>query len=959
MKLTILFLVLIFSEYLHCRKPKEKPLNQKFKNRGKQRKDHWSVDKYLLNHAKNSSMPQRPSHYKPSSTRHEQNIFDTSHRFDYKCVQRKQCLFGSSETTQDVIDSMYRNCFCDELCTAYDDCCSDFVKSQGFVRKLDSNLVSCLSLNINFTSPSLYPQNHHINFEKLSIKLVKRCPRSYHDNFIRSQCYKNNDGFRRIPVNGKYSKILYQNYYCAVCNGDTEVIFWSVERKFTANLQSLSGIGYVDKLSSDTSEDFLKLEHVHGMPPRYCEKDLISKCADWWESASDYQRCLAPNSTSYIYAVLRDKLQVYRNVHCAACNGIASDLFDECPDKEGRSSSYTSNFAENYQNPSFRILIDINTEEGLIKKKYENGEEEILKKIPLKHCQVGSVFNPFQWTCKQIFCRKNYHLTKNGCQTLNGSAVEKISSKNNLSKAFPSISKSDDSRNEIIDDLTVVQTTVDPLVLTKLQRKIFYDIPLNCSEQRFYNGSQIQFLNNGSIRVVDSNVTYMLHHYQHRDAGVVVCYSEIAESRGTRDLKRNLSSSLSNNSTQVVINYFKFTSIQRFLLFLGIFVSLSALLVTLTCFVIFKSLRSNHVALCIIGLTISLIFVQFLLILVAVSNDETCIHKACFYIAVSLHFFLLSTFLWLSSLTYSSLKNYLRQKNNLLFKVNFIDLLFLLAYTFFLPAVLVCVVSFLDILQMDGYLTPLYALSGCWISNVNAVMAYFILPALILTFFNITFLIYAFINQCVLRLSKRNEEHSINDVVLSFKLNAIIVTTWIFSFVSAYTRISYFWFLFIFLSCLTGPVIFYYTIYVKNDISFLKKSQASGQVKRNTARNEDNMVVLTTDSFISKDESSEISNGVCHGRPSKDSTLESRKDKTDNELQRGFEQLFQNYSSPRYQAQTLYHHHHHHAAHSSHGDNLSLRNRQEISSELLRSMKGRYTMDKKYLKEMVLIETCM
>lgn len=985
--IVILCVLLIIVINCHCQNSRRKSSNRRIKNKERKGKERFSGNYVRHDVSNTTSSSQRAderilqwkSHGGDNTRQHDGEHGNVPER----CLQRRQCSFGGSKVQHDIVASINRNCFCDHLCLAYDDCCSDFEKPRGVILKIDHHLVSCQPLHINFTAPSSQNNNHRMNFHKLPIRMVSKCPRSFNDHFIRNKCLHGNHWFGRLPVNGKYSKILYKNYYCAVCNGDTEVLFWKVEKKFTANLQSLSGIGYIDRMSMDTSPEFYVFEYLEKVIPRVCEPNLISECTGWWEERSEHHLCVGHNRTSYIYALLRDRTYVYRNNHCATCNGIASDLFDECPDKEQEKvDSYTSDLFSVYQNPSFRILVDINTGEGLIKKKFKNGEQVTLKSIPLTNCDVGSVLDPFLWTCKQIFCRKNFRLTNSGCKPLNDTKSSKSTPPNhtkphladatlaihsiptrqtkqetNLITRQPFETK---SPSAVHTNAYTESPNVDNIVndLFKIKQS---ESPLNCSQQQFYNDSQIQFLDDGSIQVLETNMTYNVDHYHYRDSRIFVCQSEVSDVPEPGELQQNSNSSgnFSSKMTTVYvsINYFKLDSIQNFLSFVGIIISLSSMLITLACFIFFKSLRLNYIGVCVIGLTISLIFVEILLLLILLSENEPLIQDLCFYIALFLHFFLLSTFFWLNSLTYISFKNQLRHKSNNLFEMTFIDINCMLAYSLISPLIIVFVTCILDIFEIDGYHRPHYAEVGCWISSFNAVVVYFVIPSFLLTLFNQIFIIYAYINHCIGRLSDSSHEAStISDISLSFKLNLIIVLTWALSLASVFTPLSSLWFLFILFNCLTGPILFLCTVFVSKDVTLFKHAHTNGSAKTNALKNDDNMIILTTDSFISKDESSETSNGNYLGnRSSREGTLESRRFKGENESQDGFDHQFLNHANHRYQAHTLHHHP------PSQADNRSLRSNQERSPglEQLYSMRGRYTVDKRHLKEMVLIETCM
>lgn len=107
-----------------------------------------------------------------------------------------------------------RNCFCDNACAMYGDCC------------IDANAYVQADQQVN-----------HQSFECANLKqygdiyVKNKCQSDYLNPTIKAKCetpgLPNNDPFGTTPITSMASGFTYKNYYCAVCNEDSEDIrFW-------------------------------------------------------------------------------------------------------------------------------------------------------------------------------------------------------------------------------------------------------------------------------------------------------------------------------------------------------------------------------------------------------------------------------------------------------------------------------------------------------------------------------------------------------------------------------------------------------------------------------------------------------------------------------------------------------------------------------------------------------------
>jgi hypothetical protein len=199
------------------------------------------------------------------------------------------------------------NCICANDCYFYNDCCSDANKPNSNVEIL-KNIDCNLKLSNNKW-----------------IYAINKC--KIHNQNIIEKCERNqNNLINLIPV--YYRNQTFKNIYCLLCNFDQQFVdediqFYEINMNDQINLTEQMNLTNLTQLilfnqnSDDLSFDLPNMKH------RYCMKS-ISTCSS---NASDYEHNLCTNSsTSYRY-YLNDEshYQIYKNEHCAKCNGINLD----------------------------------------------------------------------------------------------------------------------------------------------------------------------------------------------------------------------------------------------------------------------------------------------------------------------------------------------------------------------------------------------------------------------------------------------------------------------------------------------------------------------------------------------------------------------------------------------------------------------------------------------------------
>ena len=370
-----------------------------------------------------------------------------------------------------------RNCFCDNLCEMYGDCCVD---------------------------APIYEMSHqsqnHLNFECVSLK-------QYGDIYMRHQCRpewdvsnKNDalikdfcenleaksDPFGTTPVTNNVSGVTYRNYYCAICNSDAflgSLQFWrprlecptlnshvhrykNISKEFvTSHLRfskarnvwgidiSMGGVEvfhdcYIDPVLPDEISHRVRLcsgrNTITACPPDYTGNNTI--------------RELCESYTALVF----EPTKSFRNVHCAICNNASLEsLYCLNLGPLGRSK-----FKQNFNLFSFAILFDIGG-------KIDNpvGDTDLQEQLNRSKCDKDKLYDPFFKKCRTVYCHQNNAVYKNGgcieidAVTKDISSTEVLPSSSVPDEGIPPSTTKSSQRDKVTrssDTTKHISTTVAP-----------------------------------------------------------------------------------------------------------------------------------------------------------------------------------------------------------------------------------------------------------------------------------------------------------------------------------------------------------------------------------------------------------------------------------------------------------------------------------------------------------------
>ncbi|GBN89279.1 hypothetical protein AVEN_49774-1 [Araneus ventricosus] len=301
------------------------------------------------------------------------------------CLQRSSC----SQIANTTFEGM--TCQCDPECTMFGDCCIDAVQT---------------------SSKTTLPQTcmHFGNITNQGVYMVNSCPTNHAgQEEIRRLCL--NDDFSDIaksaPVTDFVNRQIYLNRYCAICN-EVPLIFvkaWSISacRVENATVKNfpLSDVIYHStekKWGYELQGRFHPCKFEFEKPPsapaigRSCRLDYISSCPITWTGKDYWKAC-----KSYIAAVKDSNGILYKNPHCAICNGVSlSDI------------SCLSHAKRNFSPTMYQALLDINKAFGA------NRIYHPIFNPPPRLCPEGQRRDRRFGICRTILCAFQGYSIRNG-----------------------------------------------------------------------------------------------------------------------------------------------------------------------------------------------------------------------------------------------------------------------------------------------------------------------------------------------------------------------------------------------------------------------------------------------------------------------------------------------------------------------------------------------------------------
>lgn len=282
-------------------------------------------------------------------------------------------------------------CSCDEDCEDYGNCC------------VDHKFVNVTNETMNKIRYSCSKTGTYTGYFALA-----SCPSFWRNAYVRSLCEGTNndetDVFLQVPVSNRDTLLTYSNIYCAFCNGDRNIEFWSVD----ARCPNSSASNFTDNTDLRLCSNHFRApqHHLQSKEPanihlKKCRHDVINKCPQHWMFQLQNQtameiavKCALLYTPVSLFGIWTSEATIYKNEFCAICNGV-TDIRLFCPVvKMPRSPP---------QGSPLPILLDMDfTSGGMIV-----GSQN--------RCPHMQLYDPWKQKCRSVACRPYFEYKEGQC----------------------------------------------------------------------------------------------------------------------------------------------------------------------------------------------------------------------------------------------------------------------------------------------------------------------------------------------------------------------------------------------------------------------------------------------------------------------------------------------------------------------------------------------------------------
>lgn len=777
---------------------------------------------------------------------------------DSSCTGKCSTERNPGPTNEDIY------CFCDEHCMVFQDCCADYkqaclpIRHQNLSGSLDAELWQC---NNNAGS---------VEGAK-GVWMISACPGNWTRDEIAINCTENvqhlsGDCQNFAPVTDKRGN-TYKNHFCALCHGVQANTSQSYDGQMVKNVNNVTKSTYNTSRSMPINCSHVKWKPPLGVPRRYCLELIKNElCLNNASRLQDHSDCLS--RPPGIVKDMNIKSKMYFNRYCALCAGVALNSIACVPNKpklvQGK--------------PTQLVIISIVFSPEAAK---------------IKPCRDGHVLDPVSKKCKKALRNakpsvpflNRYTTTvqfrsRSGCTDSNRSkkdirkalesalkhcsaelfnidvrCTDDVSYSARITVAFPETNITQNIRS-INCNLTIRNTSFlvikgkwEPILCAKIdiykpgEYVVIVDadpaVYINRTGELIHkkdywsnqtNGTTESLLVLGDIHVCRKTLECSGEFVQLEESEYVILSNGSLYRNGSHmisdfvkvDGKPAICITPSSDSSRTDVVLVVISNV-------GISLSVVCLLLVLITYSLFKELRTVP-GVNLMNLCLSLLLAHSLFM----AAGATHIHLICTSIAVLLHYFYLSSFVWMSIIAFDTYRTFsrtchTRQRTGKL-KARF------LAFGW-LPALVFVVICFS--LDQSGLVAIGYGgRDHCWINNPRSNTFVFVIPVAFSILFNGLFFLLTVIS--IRKIKKQtqkvgNAANSRRSMVLFVKLAVLLGFTWIFGYLKILVS-SYFEYPFVILTSLHGVYIavgFVFTARVKKmygslfSVTIVRSSSAS------------------------------------------------------------------------------------------------------------------------------------
>ena len=759
------------------------------------------------------------------------------------CFPKDTCsaVKGKGPRLDETNNWKTRNCFCDDLCADYGDCCLDANAYVADEQEQNKDKYECVKLK---QFGSLYMRG--------------KCTVGWEDEAIAKLCTHSrlqelSDPLGEMPVTSLDSYVTYKNYYCAICNNDTgayeiwkprlecptlktyQNLYKNLTHEFVYNELIYQNNVWGLYVQDSEGKAFHRCYVYPVMPPtvvhmvRAC-KESIKNCSSAWADEKIQNLC-------HSYTAVRYKLeQPYRNVHCALCNGIEMET-TLCVNQ---AIVRFLNFGNDFNKESFALLLDFTDRSG----------SNIVGSTVT--CQLGEIFDPFFKKCRNVICgRSNQQYRSGRCVNVDSpvsiTSTEVAAVDSEMSSTNPTFQKnstaaviSDTEHNDAsvvgdsVDNVTLAVASNDTLKLSSSMDEendlveVTGSVSLNASDQfeemlatptvnisdrdsavtespvalYDYNVTspgqvlpcekfllpteEYTMTENGTVYVEKYKRTYHVNDYEQSKGGILVCIIQ-AETE-------------------------KFSQIMGWVTLGGLGISCLFLVLHLVAFCVVPELRNlsgkNLASLCLVLLGA---FSTFILSVFGQAGGTEC-----FILAASMYYFFLSSFCWVNIMAFDVWRTLGLATTELRVSSGkqYCKFMIYAVYGWFFPAAALAAVLLLDIIRPEFLPAQYYPALGeywCWFGHRKALLVFFAAPLMAIMVLNIIlFVLSARIIANTMESTAKMTSCAPyqSQFKLYMRLALLMGLTWISGIVAGYLQVEAIWYVFVLLNTLQGLFIF-------------------------------------------------------------------------------------------------------------------------------------------------------
>lgn len=300
------------------------------------------------------------------------------------------------------------SCHCDMACERFGDCCLDYVPDHCTWNKTCENQFQISEAQEYYSCenvPEVDPNS--------GIYLVSKCPEGWTGEFVQSRCEGKfvNDTLLSLPVVGKGDANTYKNLYCAICHGQENYFYWSVETCCKNTSEELDERG-----SSEGRTQVPVCQTEYRVPGsnytyRPCRKAITTCPFDYPDD--DIKELCVTGSAVYMYSGTK----TYKNIYCAVCNNVSLDQV-YCTKQNMVHHDSLCHPKKRKLPYSFKILLDMNTNSRTKSTRVGMRGIQISTRNITRSltCPANRVYDPFIKACRAIWCQSSGDENWSDCQ---------------------------------------------------------------------------------------------------------------------------------------------------------------------------------------------------------------------------------------------------------------------------------------------------------------------------------------------------------------------------------------------------------------------------------------------------------------------------------------------------------------------------------------------------------------